>query len=231
MSDHSRTADAQEAFKEKRKPKGEIKMLLSLNEEQKEVKRAIFEGEIIIVTGPAGTGKSLAVAHTALDMMFKGELSKVFITRPTQQMGDSLGFLPGQLAEKLDPYLDPFKENLYQCYDRTKVDSLLKDGRFEGNALQFLRGHTIRKGSLMIVDEAQNTTKLQMLGILTRLGKGGKIVILGDTSQKDTKEQFDGLSYAIEVAKKIEGIDLIKLKENHRSDLVARILEFEYGKP
>ncbi len=231
MSDYNRTADAQENFKEKRKPKGEVKMLVSLNEEQKEVKRSIFDGEIIIVTGPAGTGKTLAVAHTALDMMFKGELNKVFISRPTQQMGDSLGFLPGMLSDKLDPYLDPFKENLYQCYDRTKIDSMLKDGRFEGTALQFLRGKNYSKGSLLVVDEAQNTSKLQMLGILTRLGKGGKIVIVGDTSQKDTKEQFDGLSYAIDMAKKIEGIDLIKLKVNHRSDLVARILEFEYGKP
>ncbi len=231
MSDFNRTADAQENFKEKRKPKGEVKMLVSLNEEQKEVKRAIFDGEIIIITGPAGTGKTLAVAHTALDMMFKAELNKVFITRPTQQMGDSLGFLPGSLTEKLDPYLDPFKENLYQCYDRAKIDTMLKDGRFEGSALQFLRGKTYGKGAMLVVDEAQNTTKLQMLGILTRLGRGGKIVIVGDTSQKDTKEQFDGLSYAIDMAKKIEGIDLIKLKVNHRSDLVARILEFEYGKP
>jgi phosphate starvation-inducible PhoH-like protein len=230
MGDHNRTPEAQEAFKDKRRPKGEIKFNVNLNEEQKEAKRLIIENEIVIITGRAGSGKTLLAAQTALDLMFKNDLNKVFITRPTQQMGDSLGFLPGSLTEKLDPYLDPFKENLYQCYDRSKVDARITEGQFEGFAIQFARGKTIKQGIMLVCDESQNMTKHQMLGLLTRLGKGGRIVIVGDNDQKDIKDEYNGLSYAIELSKRIPEIKWIKLKENHRSDLVGKILDFEYNK-
>ena len=229
MADFNRTEQAADVFKEKRKPKVEIKFNLQLNDEQKIGKSIIIDNEIIIITGPPGCGKSLLVAQTSLDLMFKGEIDKTFVTRPTQQVGSSLGFLPGGLSEKLDPYLDPFKDNLYNCYDRTKVDSMIKEDRIEGTAIQFIRGKTYGKGRLLVVDEAQNTTKAEMLAILTRLGKGGKIIIIGDVSQKDISEQFDGLSYAINMAKKLPDIKLVKLHENHRSDLVAKILAYEYG--
>lgn len=175
-------------------------------------------------------GKTLVAAQTALDLIFKKEMDKVFITRPTQQMGESLGFLPGSAAEKLNPYLDPFKENLYQCYDRSKVDKTLEEERIEGFHIQFARGKNIAGRKMLICDESQNTTKHQMLGLLTRLGKGGKIIIVGDLEQKDTKEGYDGLAYAIELSKRIPEIKWIKLHENHRSDLVGKILEFEYEK-
>lgn len=175
-------------------------------------------------------GKTLVTAQTALDLLFKNDLQKVFITRPTQQMGDSLGFLPGSLTEKLDPYLDPFKENLYQCYDRSKVDARITEGQFEGFAIQFARGKTIKQGIMLVCDESQNMTKHQMLGLLTRLGKGGRIIIVGDNDQKDIKDEYNGLSYAIELSKRIPEIKWIKLKENHRSDLVGKILDFEYNK-
>lgn len=227
--DYNKTKEAEEVFREKRKPKGEIKFKVQLNEEQKLGKHEIISGEIIIVTGPAGTGKTLMVAQTVLDLMFKTEIEKVYITRPTQQVGTSLGFLPGSLGDKLDPYLDPFKDNLYSCYHKDKIDQMVKEEKIEGTALQFIRGKTYGSGRILIVDEAQNTTKAEMLAILTRLGKGGRIVIIGDVSQKDITDQFDGLSYVINMSKKIEGISLVKLKENHRSDLVSKILAYEYG--
>jgi phosphate starvation-inducible PhoH-like protein len=229
MGDHNRTTEAQDNFKEKRKPRGEIKFNVHLNEEQKEAKRLIIESEIVIITGRAGSGKTLTAAQTALDLLFKQEVEKIYVTRPTQQMGDSLGFLPGTLDQKLDPYLDPFKDNLYQCYDRAKIDKSMEEGRFEGFAIQFARGKTIKQGKILVCDESQNTTKHQMLGLLTRLGKGGRIIIIGDNEQKDIRDEYNGLSYAIELSKRIPEIKWIKLKENHRSDVVGKILDYEYN--
>jgi predicted ribonuclease YlaK len=228
--DFNKTDEAQEIFKEKRKPKSEIKFNVQLNEEQKEAKRLILENEIVIITGRAGSGKTLTAAQTALDLMFKTELNKVFITRPTQQMGGTLGFLPGSLNDKLDPYLDPFKENLFQCHsNRNKIEEYLTEEKFEGFALQFARGKTIKQGTMLVCDEAQNTTKHEMLGLLTRLGRGGKIIIIGDNEQKDIRDDYNGLSYAIELSKRIDEVKWIKLKENHRSDVVGKILDFEYS--
>ncbi len=208
--------------------KGDIKYLITLNEEQKECKRLILENEIVVITGRAGCGKSLVAAQTTLDLLFKKEIDKIYITRPTQQMGESLGFLPGSAADKLNPYLDPFKENLYQCYDRSKIDKTFEEERIEGFHIQFARGKTIGHRKALVIDESQNCSKHQMLGLLTRLGKGGRIIVIGDNEQKDIRDEFNGLSYAIELAKKIDEIKWIKLHENHRSDVVGKILEFEY---
>lgn len=230
MADFNRTKDTDDVFAGKRRPKSDIKFNVTLNEEQKHGKATIIDEEIVIITGTPGSGKTLMVAQTALDLLFKRELDKVYITRPTQQVGASLGYLPGELAQKLNPYLDPFKDNLFSCYDKKKVDEMLKDDIIEGTAINFIRGKTYGKGKMLVVDEAQNTTKVEMLAIITRLGRGGKIVIVGDVSQKDTNVTLDGLSYVVDMAKKIDGIKHIKLKENHRSDLVSEILEYEYGK-
>jgi predicted ribonuclease YlaK len=230
MVDFNKTKEGVEVGAEKRKPKGEIKFNITLNEEQKIGKATVIDSEIIIVTGIPGSGKTLMVAQTALDLLFKRELDKVYITRPTQQVGASLGYLPGELQQKLNPYLDPFKDNLYSCYDKKKIDDMLKEDTIEGTAIQYIRGKTYGKCKMLVVDEAQNTTKAEMLAIITRLGKGGKIIIVGDVSQKDTNVTLDGLSYVIDMSKKVAGIRHIKLKENHRSDLVGEILDFEYGK-
>ena len=120
------------------------------------------------------------------------------------------------------------KENLNKCWEETKVDELIKANKIQALPVQFIRGKTI--DDILIVEEAQNMTKAEMLAVLTRLGKTGKIVINGDNEQQDTKEGLTGLSYAIELSKKIQEIKWIKLKENHRSDLVGKILDFEYGK-
>jgi phosphate starvation-inducible protein PhoH and related proteins len=211
-----------------RERKNDIKYLVQLNEEQKEAKRLIRENQIVIITGRAGCGKSLVCAQVALDFLFKKEADIVFVTRATIEVGNSLGFLPGSLDEKFNPYLEAFQENLNKCYDKMKIEQLVTDKKVLAYPVQFIRGKTI--DDILIVEEAQNLSKAQMLAILTRLGKTGKIVINGDMEQQDTKDAINGLAYAIELSKKIADIKWIKLKENHRSDIVGKILEYEYGK-
>lgn len=214
--------------KQKKVFKNEIKYSIQLNEEQKEAKRLIRENQIVIITGRAGCGKSLVSAQTALDFLFKKEYETILVTRAAVEVGHSLGFLPGSLNEKFNPYLEAFQENLIKCHDKVKIDQLIDDKKVIALPIQFIRGKTV--DSVLVVEEAQNLTKAEMLAILTRLGKNGRIIINGDNEQKDIKDEFNGLSYAIELSKKIEEIKWIKLKENHRSDLVGKILDHEYGK-
>lgn len=213
-----------------RERKNDIKYNITLNDEQKEVKRLILNNQIVIVTGRAGCGKSLVSAQCALDFLFKKQCDQILVTRAAVEVGHSLGFLPGSLSEKFDPYLEAFQENLIKCYDKVKIQQLIQDEKVKAMPVQFIRGKTV--DDILIVEEAQNLTKAEMLAILTRLGKTGKIIINGDLEQTDIKGGGDlnGLSYAISLAKKIDGIEYIKLKHNHRSDLVGKILEFEYGK-
>jgi phosphate starvation-inducible PhoH-like protein len=213
--------------KQKKVFKNEIKYNITLNDEQKEVKRLIRENQIVIVTGRAGCGKSLVSAQTALDFLFKKEYENIYVTRAAVEVGHSLGFLPGSLSDKFDPYLEAFQENLLKCYDKTKIEELVNDERVKALPVQFIRGKTI--DDILIVEEAQNLTKAEMLAILTRLGKHGKIIINGDNEQKDIKEPYNGLSYVIDLSKKISEIQYIKLKHNHRSDLVGKILDYEYS--
>lgn len=214
----------------KRRPKGEIKYKITLDADQKEAKRLIIENEIVIITGRAGTGKSAVTAQTALDLLFKRELDKILITRPTVEVGRTLGLLPGSISEKVNPYLEPFFESLYSCYDEGKVKKHIENTNIIGKALQFIRGNNFYDKSLNILEEAQNTTKAEMLSFLTRLNKGARIVIVGDLDQQDTRESYTGLHYAIELSNKIQEIKHIKLKNNHRSDLVGKILDYEYEK-
>lgn len=205
-----------------------IKYLISLNEEQKEASRLIRENQIVVVTGRAGSGKSLICAQVALDFLFTKQINKIYNTRAAIEVGRSLGFLPGNLGEKFDPYMEAFIENLYKCYDSKRIDQEIENKKILSMPIQFIRGKTI--DDVLILEEAQNTTKSEMLAVLTRLGKTGKIIINGDNEQKDIKDDYNGLSYVIELSKHLEGVEWIKLKENHRSDLVGQILQYEYGK-
>jgi len=210
-----------------RERKSDIKYNVTLNEEQKLAKQLIIDNQIVIVTGRAGSGKSLICAQAALDFLMKKQCDHIYVTRATIEVGGSLGFLPGDLEDKFNPYLEAFQENLEKCYDKVKIQELVKNKRVIAYPVQFIRGKTI--DDVLVVEEAQNLTKGEMLAILTRLGKNGKIIINGDNEQKDIKESYTGLSYAIELSKKIEGIEWIKLKANHRSDLVGKILDLEYN--
>jgi phosphate starvation-inducible PhoH-like protein len=210
-----------------RSRKTEIKYLVELNEEQKDVKRLIRENQIVIVTGRAGSGKSLVSAQTALDFLFKKECDSIYVTRATIEVGATMGLLPGTLDEKFNPYLEAFVENLEKCYEKTRIQEMVREKKIVAYPVQFIRGKTI--DDVLVVEEAQNLSKSQMLAILTRLGKTGKIIVNGDNEQKDIRDEYNGLSYAIELSKKIPEIKWVKLKENHRSDLVGKILDFEYN--
>jgi phosphate starvation-inducible PhoH-like protein len=217
-----------------RSRKNEIKSInnVELNIEQKEAKRLIIENQIVIVTGRAGSGKSLVCAQSALDFLKKKQVNCIYNTRAAIEVGKSLGFLPGSLNDKFDPYMEALLENLIKCCsDKNEVTKLIEEEKVKALPIQFIRGKTV--DDILIVEEAQNLTKAEMLAILTRLGKTGKIVINGDNEQTDIKTttgEINGLTYAIELSKKIEEIKWIKLKENHRSDLVGKILDYEYGK-
>jgi phosphate starvation-inducible PhoH-like protein len=210
-----------------RERKSEIKYNVTLNDEQKEAKRLIIDNQIVIITGRAGSGKSLVCALTALDFLNKKQCDQIFVTRATIEVGSSLGFLPGTLDDKFNPYLEAFQENLVKCTEKVRVENLVKEHKIIAYPVQFIRGKTI--DDILVVEEAQNLSKTEMLAILTRLGKTGKIIINGDNEQQDTKYGVTGLSYAIELSKKIEEIKWVKLKENHRSDIVGKILEYEYN--
>jgi phosphate starvation-inducible PhoH-like protein len=211
-----------------RERKQEIKYHVNLNEEQKEARRLIIENQIVIVTGRAGSGKSLVCALSALDFLNKKQCDHIYITRATIEVGSSLGYLPGSLEDKFNPYLEAFQENLVKCADKVKIQTMVKDEKIVAYPVQFIRGKTI--DDILVVEEAQNLSKAEMLAILTRLGKTGKIIINGDNEQQDTRDSVTGLTYAIELSKKIDGIKWIKLKENHRSDIVGQILNYEYNK-
>lgn len=217
-----------------RERKSEIKSInaLQLNEEQKEAKRLIIENQIVVITGRAGSGKSLVCAQAALDFLKKKQVECIYNTRAAIEVGKSLGFLPGALSEKFDPYMEALVENLIKCCsDKSEVPKLIEDGKVKALPVQFIRGKTV--DDILIVEEAQNLTKGEMLAILTRLGKNGKIVINGDNEQTDIKSstgEISGLNYVIELSKKIDEIKWIKLATNHRSDLVGKILDYEYGK-
>ena len=217
-----------------RERKNDIKLInaVQLNEEQKEAKRLIVENQVVVITGRAGSGKSLVCAQASLDFLKKKQIGCIYNTRAAVEVGKSLGFLPGALNDKFDPYMEAFIENLNKCCsNKNEVPALIEDGKVKALPVQFIRGKTI--DDILIVEEAQNLTKGEMLAILTRLGKTGKIIINGDNEQTDIKSptgETNGLTYAIELSKKIDEIKWIKLKENHRSDLVGKILEYEYGK-
>lgn len=132
--------------------------------------------------------------------------------------------------EKLNPYLDAFKEALFDCYDKEKVLKHLQNGDIKGDAIQFIRGKNFGAGEVLVVDEIQNASVSEVYAILTRLAKGGRIILIGDINQVDTRESYTGLHYVIDMAKRIEEIKLHSLKQNHRSDLVAKIIDYEYSR-
>ena len=208
--------------------KNPIKHNVSLNEEQKHAKQLIINNQIVIITGKAGSGKSLVSALTALEFLTTKQIDRMLVTRAAIEVGKSLGFLPGELGDKFNPYMEALIENLHKCKDRETIKKYTDDNKIQALPVQYIRGKTIE--DILIVEEAQNLTKHEMLAILTRLGKSGKIVINGDNDQSDIRDQHTGLKFAIELSKNIPEIKRIDLKENHRSDIIGKILDYEYSK-
>lgn len=206
--------------------KNPINYEISLDEFQKQAKDSIINGQITIITGGAGTGKTSCTVQAAVDLLFKKEISKILVTRPIVEVGKSLGFLPGELNEKYNPYIEPVLDSLYNCYrDKEKIRKMLEEKKVEGYPIAYIRGKNMN--DFLIVDEAQNLSELEIRAICTRLTPHGKIVFVGDIDQNDTGRSFTGLHYLLEMANSIPEIHVHNLKNNHRSDLVAKILTFD----
>lgn len=211
-------------FREKRKPKGPIKFQISLNDEQKLAKEEILNNTITVLRGMAGSGKTLLACQVALDMLFKREIEKIVITRPTVSK-EEIGFLPGNMKDKLDPWLAPIYANLYMLYDKDKIDKLLEDQVIEVLPFAFMRGRTLLN-SFVIVDEAQNVTDTQMEMVIGRLGIGSKMSICGDLSQIDLKNKKEtGFSFLSKIETEVPKFKVITLLKNHRHPIVPEVLE------
>jgi phosphate starvation-inducible PhoH-like protein len=211
-----------------RERKNEIKYGITLNDEQKDAKRIILESQVSVVTGPPGTGKTLLCAQIALDLLNKKQINQVLLIRPTIQVGQSLGYLPGGLEEKLDPYFEAFMDCIRQCAKEDMVAKWLdKDHpKIKSIAIQFIRGMTFSSDTLVVCDEMQNSTIAEMMAILSRIGKDSKLIIVGDNGQQDTKDAITGLKFTQDMSVHIPDIKLIKLKSNHRSEIVEKIWSY-----
>ena len=189
--------------------------------------KAVEDNAIVFAIGPAGTGKTYLAVIRAVSAMKKGEVKRIVLTRPAVEAGESLGFLPGDLKEKVDPYLTPLYDALHDMLGVEQTEKLIEKGTIEIAPLAYMRGRTL-DDSFAILDEAQNTTPAQMKMFLTRLGFNSKMVITGDNTQIDLKTGTkSGLDDAANILKDIEGIKIIHLTSDDvvRNPLVQKIIE------
>ena len=225
MTDFNRTPQAQEAFKAKRKPKGPIKFAIQLNEEQKRAKEQILYNTVTVLKGKAGSGKSLLAANIALDLLFNKEIEKIIISRPTVVAGQDIGFLPGDVNEKLAPFTAPVYENMHRLYNKEKIEKCIADGEIEIVPVSFMRGRNFTN-CLVVIDEAQNLTDTQMELLLTRICHGSKMVFCGDGAQIDLKDRkSSGFDVVCKHMKDVPGFEVITLEKNHRHEIVEYILD------
>ncbi len=194
---------------------------------QKEYVDAIDKNMIIFGTGPAGTGKTYLAMAKAINAFKKGQVERIILTRPAIEAGEKLGFLPGDLQSKIDPYLRPLYDALYEIMGAEQFQKNLEKELIEVAPLAYMRGRTL-DNAFIVLDEAQNTTESQMKMFLTRIGFGSKAIITGDQSQKDlAANTSSGLDTALKVVKDIEGISVCRLtaKDVVRHPLVQKIVE------
>ena len=222
MSSKPHTDDV---YRPKRIPKNPIKFKIQLNDEQKQAKAEILENTITLLAGQAGSGKTLLACNVALDGLFRRMYDKVIITRPTVSK-EEIGFLPGDLREKMDPWVQPIYQNMFLLYDKSKVERHIEKSEIEIVPVSFMRGRTF-VNSIVIVDEAQNVTHDQMEMIVTRLGKGSKMIVCGDTHQVDLKKKEDsGFKFLYNGAKKIKEMQSLTLVTNNRADVVQDLIDY-----
>jgi phosphate starvation-inducible PhoH-like protein len=164
-----------DVYRPKRIPKNPIKFKLQLNAEQKQAKQSILDNTITLLGGSAGSGKTLLACNVALDGLLRRQYDKIIITRPTVSK-EEIGFLPGDLREKMDPWVQPIYQNFFSLYDKVKIEKLIDDGKIEIVPVSFMRGRTFLD-SMIIVDEAQNVTHEQMEMITSRLGLRSKMMV------------------------------------------------------
>ena len=203
------------------------KSVIPRSEKQKNYVRALRESDIIISCGPAGTGKTFLAVAVALTMLLDKKIERIILSRPAVEAGERLGFLPGDMREKVDPYLRPLYDSLYDLLDFEKIQKRIEIGDIEIAPLAFMRGRTL-KNSFAILDEAQNATDTQIKMFLTRIGENSKIVINGDPSQIDLpNKSLSGLNRS----KKLLGhLNEISVVDFDHSDVVRHPLSFKNSK-
>ena len=187
----------------------------------------ISKKELVFGIGPAGTGKTYLAVASAVNELITGRVEKVVLTRPAVEAGEKLGFLPGDVSQKVDPYLRPLYDALFQTLGFKETNKYIENNVIEIAPLAFMRGRTLNK-SFIILDEAQNTTQEQMKMFLTRFGYGSKVIVTGDLTQIDLpKDVKSGLIHALDILSKLEDVGLVRFssKDVARHALVQKIVE------
>ncbi len=203
------------------------KSVIPRSERQKDYVRALRENDIIISAGPAGTGKTFLAVAVALTMLLEKKIERIILSRPAVEAGERLGFLPGDMREKVDPYLRPLYDSLYDLLDFEKIQKKIEVGDIEIAPLAFMRGRTL-KNSFAILDEAQNATDTQIKMFLTRIGENSKIVINGDPSQIDLpNKSLSGLYRSKKLLGHLKEISVVDFdhKDVVRHPLVSKIVK------
>jgi len=203
------------------------KSVIPRSQKQKKYVRALNESDIVISSGPAGTGKTFLAVAVALTMLLEKKIERIILSRPAVEAGERLGFLPGDMREKVDPYLRPLYDSLYDLLDYEKIQKKIEIGDIEIAPLAFMRGRTL-KNSFAILDEAQNATDTQIKMFLTRIGENSKIVINGDPSQIDLPNKSNsGLDRSKKILSNINEISTVDFDHNDvvRHPLVSKIVK------
>ncbi len=203
------------------------KVIKALTINQRKMVKSCGRHDMLFAIGPAGTGKTYTAVALAVKALRQREVKRIILARPAVEAGENLGFLPGDLRDKLDPYLQPLYDALRDMLPHQKLHSYLEDGTIEIAPLAFMRGRTLDH-AFAILDEAQNATPLQLKMFLTRMGKSAKFVITGDITQIDLpRHQQSGLIHATRILKDIKGIDFVFLDERDivRHELVTRVIK------
>jgi len=202
------------------------KSVIARSEKQSDYIKALKENDIIMSLGPAGTGKSFLAVSVAVTLLMEKKIDRVILSRPAVEAGEKLGFLPGDMKEKVDPYLRPLYDALYELFGADKIDKKIETGEIEIAPLAFMRGRTL-KNCFAILDEAQNATETQIKMFLTRIGENSKLVVNGDPSQIDLINKSDsGLIKSKNILRNIKEIKVIEFDHNDvvRHPLVSKII-------
>ena len=203
------------------------KTVIARSKKQSDYIKALTYNDVTMALGPAGTGKSFLAVSVAMTMLFEKKVEKVILSRPAVEAGEKLGFLPGDMKEKVDPYLRPLYDALYDLFGFEKINKKIESGEIEIAPLAFMRGRTL-KNSFAILDEAQNATLTQIKMFLTRIGENSKIVVNGDPSQIDLiNKSQSGLIKTKKILKNVKEIKLIEFDHRDvvRHPLVTKIIQ------
>ena len=202
------------------------KSVIARSEKQSDYIKALKENDIVMSLGPAGTGKSFLAVSVGVTLLMEKKIDRVILSRPAVEAGEKLGFLPGDMKEKVDPYLRPLYDALYELFGADKIDKKIESGEIEIAPLAFMRGRTL-KNCFAILDEAQNATETQIKMFLTRIGENSKLVVNGDPSQIDLlNKSHSGLIKSREILKDLKEIKIIEFDHNDvvRHPLVSKII-------